>query len=171
MEIKIIKGNITKLKVEAIVNATDKEMSGRGGVDLAIHVAAGAELAVECKILGGCETSEAKITKGYKLLAKYVIHTVGPVYGKENGKEAKLLADCYENCLKLAKEKGIRSIAFPAISAGVYGYPKDEAAQIAVAAINEFSSKNKNNFDEILFVLIDPENFDIYQKVIMSQIE
>ena len=117
-----------------------------------------------------CHTSEAKITKGYDLPVKYVIHTVGPVYGEGAGREAELLGNCYKSCLELAKEKGIRSIAFPAISTGAYGYPKDEAAQIAIAAVREFISKNQNSFDEVLFVLIDNENFDIYKKIIAIQV-
>ncbi|HPO06495.1 MAG TPA: macro domain-containing protein, partial [Candidatus Pacearchaeota archaeon] len=129
MEIKAVKGDITKLEVEAIVNATDEKMSGGGGVDLAIHRAAGPELLEECKKFGGCKTGEAKITKGYNLPAKYVIHTAGPVYGKEEDDKAfKLLANCYKNCLGLAQDNNIRTIAFPAISTGAYGYPKNEAA-------------------------------------------
>ncbi len=119
MGIKVVGGDITKLAAEAIVNATDERMSGGGGVDLAIHRAAGSKLLAECKKLNGCKTGEAKITKGYNLPAKYVIHTVGPVYGQENGNEEKLLADCYKNCLQLAKENNIKTIAFPAISTGV----------------------------------------------------
>ena len=126
MEIKVVEGNITKINAEAIINAADERMSGGGGVDLAIHRAAGLELREECDKLGGSRTGEsclrqrlrtgeAKITKGYNLPAKYVIHTVGPVWGKENGREAELLAKCYGNCLKLARKKGIRTIAFPAI--------------------------------------------------------
>jgi O-acetyl-ADP-ribose deacetylase (regulator of RNase III) len=167
MEIKIAKGDITKIKIEAIVNAANETLSSGGGVDGAIHRAAGPALAEECAKLKTCRTSEAKITKGYDLPAKYVIHTVGPVYGEGAGREAELLANSYKNCLKLAKEKGIRSIAFPAISTGAYGYPKEEAAQIAISSVKEFVSKNPESFDEILFVLIDSENFDIYKKSLM----
>jgi O-acetyl-ADP-ribose deacetylase (regulator of RNase III) len=183
MEIKIIKGDITKIKVEAIVNAANETLLGpafarelwraKGGVDGAIHAAAGPELLKECEKLCGCKTGEAKITKGYDLPAKYVIHTVGPVYGGETRlhqgfgeAKAELLANCYKNCLELAKAKGIRAIAFPAISTGVYGYPKDEAAQIAATVVKEFISKNQNSFDEILFVLNDADNFKIYNKLI-----
>lgn len=165
MEIKVVEGNITKINAEAIVNATDERMSGGGGVDLAIHRAAGPELSEECKKLGGCKTGEAKITKGYNLPAKYVIHTVGPVYGKENGKEAKLLADCYGNCLKLAREKGIRTIAFPAISTGAYGYPKNEAAEITVKTVQDFCNFNPAGFDEIIFACFDKETYGIYKKL------
>lgn len=165
MKIEVIKGDITKLPVGAIVNATDEKISGGGGVDLAIHRAAGSELSAECKKLGGCAAGEAKLTKGYNLPAKYVIHTVGPVYGKESGNEAKLLADCYGNCLKLAKKGNICSIAFPAISTGAYGYPKNEAAKIAVKAVNEFCAQNPESFDQIIFVCFDYQTFGIYKKL------
>jgi len=166
MEIEVIKGDITKLAVGAIVNASDKKFSGAGGVDLAIHRAAGRELAEACDKLGGGKTGQAKITRGYKLPADYVIHTVGPVFGKEGGKEAELLADCYKNCFKLAKENGIRLIAFPAISTGTYGYPKKEAAQIAVAAVKEFCDLNSAGFDKIIFTCFDDENFKIYKSLL-----
>jgi O-acetyl-ADP-ribose deacetylase (regulator of RNase III) len=180
MAIKIVKGDITKIKVGAIVNATDREMSGKGGVDGAIHKAAGPELLEECEKLGGCKTGEArlyrrlrtgeaKITKGYKLPAKYVIHTVGPVYGKENGREAELLANCYANCLKLAKENGINSIAFPAISTSAYGYPKVEAAQIAIKTVKDFCDLNPDIFDEIIFVCFDDENLHFYKNLAAKQ--
>jgi O-acetyl-ADP-ribose deacetylase (regulator of RNase III) len=153
------------LEVDAIVNATDERMSGGGGVDLAIHRAAGPELSEECKKLGGCKTGEAKITKGYNLPAKYVIHTVGPVYGKENGNEAKLLADCYGNCLKLARKKGIRTIAFPAISTGAYGYPNQKAAHIAVKIICAFLVKNEKSFDKIIFTAFDADDKNTYELI------
>ena len=176
MEIKIIKGDITKIKIEAIVNAANETLLGpafarelwrvKGGVDGAIHAAAGPELLKECEKLGGCKTGEAKITKGYDLPAKYVIHTVGPVYGEGAGREAELLANCYKSCLELAKKKGIRAIAFPAISTGAYGYPKGEAAQIAIKTVKDFAANSQDSFDEIIFVLIDDENYRIYQKLI-----
>jgi len=165
MKIEIVKGDITKLKAGAIVNSASPNLLGGLGVDGAIHAVAGPGLLEECKKLNGCRTGEAKITKGHNLPAKYVIHTVGPVYGRENGREAALLVNCYENCLKLAKENNIRSIAFPAISTGAYGYPKKEAAQIAFAAVNEFCVKNPKSFDQIIFVCFDLENFEIYQKL------
>jgi len=164
MEIKIIRGDITKLKVGAIVNAASSDLLGGMGVDGAIHEAAGPELLEECKTLGGCETGGAKITKGYELAAKYVIHTVGPVYGREGGRESQLLADCYMNCLELAKENNIRSIAFPAISTGAYDYPKDEAAPIAFKTVKRFCNQYPGSFDEIIFVCFDDENFKIYEK-------
>jgi len=154
------------MEVGAIVNAAGPSLLGGGGVDGAIHCAAGPELLEECRNLGGCRTGEAKITKGYKLKAKYVIHTVGPVYGKENGKEADLLANCYKNCLKLAKEKGIRTIAFPAISTGAYGYPRPDAALVAIRSVKDFCDKNPGSFDKVIFVFLDDENYLIYKEII-----
>lgn len=167
-QIKVTAGDITKIAVDAIVNAANKTLLGGGGVDGAIHFAAGGELSDECKKIGGCDTGEAKITKGYKLPAKYIIHTVGPVYGQENGNDTELLTDCYRNSLALAQKHGLRSIAFPAISTGVFKYPKDEAAKIALGAVQEFVNKNPNAFDVIYFVLFNNSNFDIYQELTMA---
>lgn len=163
-KITIIKGDITKQAVDAIVNAANKTLLGGGGVDGAIHRAAGPELLGECKTLGGCETGEAKITKGYRLPAKYVIHTVGPIYGREGGKEAELLANCYTNSLSLAKKHHIKTIAFPAISTGVYGYPKEEAAKIVFKTVKDFIAKD-DSLEEIRFVLFSDSDSKLYEKI------
>lgn len=139
--IEVIQADITTLKVDAIVNAANSTLLGGGGVDGAIHRAAGPELKRFCATLGGCPTGEAKITPGFRLPAKYVIHTVGPVYQGGSSNESTLLANCYRNTLELALENGVRTIAFPSISTGAYGYPKDEAARIAIKAMREYEDR------------------------------
>nr|WP_318741105.1 O-acetyl-ADP-ribose deacetylase [uncultured Treponema sp.] len=155
-KIKIIKGDITKLACDAIVNAANSSLLGGGGVDGAIHYAAGSELLAECRTLGGCRTGEAKITKGYNLPSRFVIHTVGPIYFEHSPSEAEaLLTFCYENSLKLAKGKGLKTIAFPLISAGVYGYPQKDAIRVAIETMRLY----QDDFDEITLVLFGEREF------------
>ena len=158
-------GDITKMDIECIVNAANSSLLGGGGVDGAIHRAAGKELLEECRELHGCKTGQAKITKGYRLKAKHIIHTVGPVYhGRED--DAQMLAACYRNSLELAKQHDIHSIAFPAISTGIYGYPKEEAATVALAVTAGWIAANRDYGMVIVFSCFDRETYDIYQKVL-----
>lgn len=167
MRIKVITGDITTLKVDAIVNAANNSLLGGGGVDGAIHRAAGAELLKECITLNGCETGNAKITKGYNLPAKFVIHTVGPVWCGGSEGEAELLAGCYKNSLALAKQNGIQSVAFPAISTGVYGYPKKEAARIAVTTVRQAEAEFADDFT-VIFCCFDDESAKIYEELLAT---
>jgi len=160
----IVKGDITKMDVDAIVNAANNSLMGGGGVDGAIHRSAGKELLDECVTLGGCETGEAKITKGYNLPAKYVIHTVGPVWRGGSFDEEKTLANCYFNCLKLADKNGINSIAFPSISTGAYGFPVDSACKIAISTVFAYFKQEKSNINNIYFVCFDELTYQQYQK-------
>ena len=164
-QIEIFKGDITKLEVDAIVNAANKTLLGGGGVDGAIHRGAGKELLAECRTLNGCETGDSKITKGYNLPAKFVIHTVGPVwYGGKNNEEEKLKS-CYKTALNLAKENEIKTIAFPAISCGVYHFPLDKACKIAVETVKEYIAEN-DCFEKIIFVGFNDEVVDAYEKIL-----
>ncbi len=164
-QVEIIKGDITTLDVDAIVNAANCTLRGGGGVDGAIHRAAGPELLSECEKLNGCNTGEAKITKGYKLKAKHVIHTVGPVWYGGYRDEHTLLASCYQASLRIAKDRKIKSVAFPGISTGVYGFPKDLAALIAVNETKRFLAKNSTP-RKVIFVAFDDESYENYRKLL-----
>jgi O-acetyl-ADP-ribose deacetylase len=162
--IEVLQGDITKQAVEAIVNAANESLLGGGGVDGAIHRAAGPGLLEECRLLGGCPTGEAKITQGYRLAARWVIHTVGPVWRGGGEGEEVLLARCYQNSLALAAQKGIRSIAFPAISTGAYGFPVERAARIAFSQIEGFLVKNDLP-QKVSVMCFDAETFNVHREV------
>ncbi len=169
--LEVWRGDITKLEVDAIVNAANSSLLGGGGVDGAIHRAAGQELEFECRMLGGCKTGEAKITKGYKLPAKFIIHTVGPVWQDGHASEKLLLEKCYLNSLELAASKGLRSIAFPAISTGIYGFPAEFAAVIAIASIRAFLEQHPNSFERVILVAFDTKTEVIYQAKLEANLE
>lgn len=167
--IEVLKGDITKLEVDAIVNAANTSLLGGGGVDGAIHRAAGPELLEECRTLNGCQTGQSKITKGYNLPAKFVIHTVGPVWHGGNKSERALLKSCYTTALNLAKENGIKTIAFPAISCGVYHFPLEEACNIATDTVREFIIKN-DCLEKVIFIDINDAIIAIYKRIEIEKI-
>ena len=169
MKIELIRGDITKLKIDAIVNAANTSLMGGGGVDGAIHRAGGPSILEECKIIvarqGGCPTGEAVITSAGNLPAKFVIHTVGPVWNGGKRNERELLSNAYRNSLQLASENGVTTIAFPNISTGVYHFPKEEAAGIAIKTVKDFLKENKD-IERVIFVCFDEENYNIYSKLL-----
>ena len=162
--IEIVLGDITKLKVDAIVNAANSSLLGGGGVDGAIHRAAGSELINECRMLNGCKIGDAKLTKGYNLPASYIIHTVGPVWNGGNKQEAELLASCYSRSIQIAKENKFNSLAFPCISTGIYGFPKKLAAEIAVKTCLQ----ERDNSLKIIFCCFGREDYEIYRDILLK---
>lgn len=167
MKIELILGDITTMQIDAIVNAANSSLMGGGGVDGAIHRAGGPQILKECKMIrarqGACEVGQAVITSGGELPAKFVIHTVGPIWRQGDPKQAEMLKNCYFNSLKLASENGLRTIAFPNISTGVYGYPLREAAEIAIKAV---SGSEFPGIDKVIFVCFNQENYDLYQELL-----
>ena len=167
MKIKLIQGDITKITTEAIVNAANTSLLGGGGVDGAIHRVGGKEILDECVKIrnkqGGCNVGEAVITTAGNLPSKYVIHTVGPVWNGEKDEKKTLLANCYKNCFKIAENKELKSIAFPNISTGIYHFPKDKAAEIAIETVKSFQF---NSIEEVIFVCFDQENYNLYKNLI-----
>jgi O-acetyl-ADP-ribose deacetylase (regulator of RNase III) len=163
--IVVVEGDITEQRVDAIVNAANTSLLGGGGVDGAIHEAAGPELLAECRTLHGCPTGDAKLTRGYRLPARWVIHTVGPVWRGGHDFEDELLANCYRRSLEVATQNGVRSVAFPAISTGIYGFPLERATRIAVREVRAFLEKN-SALEKVLFVCFDRRTGDCYERVL-----
>ena len=169
-KIQTVLGDITKIQgMDAIVNAANSSLLGGGGVDGAIHRTAGKELLAECRLLGGCKTGQAKLTKGYGLPCTYIIHTVGPVWNGGTHNEAGLLASCYQNSLDIAVKKGIKKIAFPSISTGIYHFPVELAAESAAAAVKQFLLEHDGALDEITWVLFDTRTKLIYDSVVSRE--
>ena len=166
-QISVFKGDITGLEVDAIVNAANKTLLGGGGVDGAIHRAAGIKLELACLKLGGCKVGEAKITDGFKLKAKYIIHTVGPQYSGAK-EDPELLSACYRNSLNLAKEHGVHTIAFPCISTGVYGYPAEDAAKVAIATVTEWIETNSEYEINVIFCCFSDKDEQIYNRLLSA---
>lgn len=164
--LEVAEGDITKLNVDAIVNAANTSLLGGGGVDGAIHRAAGPELVAECRMVGRCPTGEARITKGYRLPAKYVIHTVGPVWNGGGQGEDSLLESCYRNSLALAREAGVKTIAFPAISTGVYRFPLERAAAIAVATVTDEILRDRGSIEKVIFCTFGAAATDAYNQAL-----
>jgi O-acetyl-ADP-ribose deacetylase len=171
-QIQVIFGDITRQEVDAIVNAANESLLGGGGVDGAIHSAAGKELELAClkihKGKGGCKTGDAVITTGGNLPAKFVIHTVGPVWRGGKQRETELLSSAYLSSLRLASENGIKTIAFPNISTGIYGFPKEQASKIAVSTVADFLNNNKTSIEKVIFVCFDRENFELYREMVIT---
>lgn len=166
--VSVVRGDITRQHVDAIVNAANTALLGGGGVDGAIHRAAGPELLAECRTIGGCRTGDAVITRGYRLPAKYVIHTVGPIWRGGRAGEAELLASCYRSSLKLAAEHGVRTLAFPSISTGAYGYPLSQAAGVAIRAVADYLQTDPS-IDEVRFVCFDESTLGAYERALLER--